>query len=274
MQGPAAQVFGDLDWYVDPVTGIANVAQWPTASLDASATIISYDPLEQVLHMTCDVPLLPGTSISDDRLNGTTLVARTVEQVFDEHGSRVVVYTAVAPVERLGEAFTIAVRLAADTAHLKVYQYRFVLPSGSSQLALQAISPGAPDLNPITQYQSLSGTANNYKPGTVILIGFTGDVPPQPYLVTASPLAIPITTNVDGSTVNVGTSEASQVNVGSTSAQVALAGGTDYVALQGHVATALNALAAWVLTLSNSGGSLTGSPFIPPSVAAINTKAT
>lgn len=262
--GPASAVFGDRDWYVDPVSGVTIVASWPSATADASATITRFDPSQQIAHMTCDVLLVPGTVLSDPRFNGRSPVVRTVEQTFNEHGSHVTAYCSVNPVERLSEAFTIAVRQAADTAHLKVYQYRFVLTPSGTDLALQAITPGAPDLNPIAQYQMLSGASNTYKPSTIILVGFTGDNPPQPYLVTASPLAIPVVTNVDGSTVNVGTEQASQVNVGSLEAQVSLAGGTNALVPTPWAAAIAAGLAAVAAALS-------GNPSTEPAAATAAT---
>jgi hypothetical protein len=128
----------------------------------------------------------------------------------------------------------------------------------------------------------LSGSSNSYKPSTIILVGFTGDTPPQPYLVTASPLAIPAVTNVDGSTVNVGAQEASQVNVGSAQAQVSLAGGATALVpapWANSLVIALTALAAALTTgtlvsMASGGTALTTALGGLPPDATTNTKAT
>ncbi len=96
------------------------------------------------------------------------------------------------------------------TAYLKTYKYRFVLPIGG-KLALQAITKGAPDLNPIDQWTGLSGITASLAgqaalfPSTEIVVGFVGGDPTEPFLVAFAPLNKPLGITLDAVTfVNVG----------------------------------------------------------------------
>ena len=171
--GPASRVFGDADWYVD-LTGVTQVATRPTATADASLTLIQWDAVQQRAELTCDALLRPGTTLSDPRLNGATPVVRDVEQTFDAKGSRIVAWCAVQAVTRLVEAFTNLVRDFGRTATLKTYLYRIVLEGSTGACKLQAVNPS-------------SGT-----PGHLPAFGLAGDARRRRHLpaVDASPRAL------------------------------------------------------------------------------------
>lgn len=279
MATSAAQVFGDLPWYVNPTSGVVNVAPWPSATPDDTFVLQHFHPVNNHVVGACDTLFLPGTSISDPRLNGATLVARTVEQTFTGEGSRLNIWCSANPVERLSEAFTIACRQAVNTAYLKVYQYRYVLSPSGTDLALQAITAGAPDLNPISQWQSLSGANSKYAPSTVILVGFTADNPPMPYLVSTSPLAIPLEVDLNAQTKIV--VSAPEVDVGPTG-NVNLGGGATALvpapwadALKIALAALASALTTGTLVSMSAGGTAlsTALTALPPD-ATTKTKAT
>jgi hypothetical protein len=202
IQGAASRVFLDRDWYVDPISGVTQVAAWPTASLASTATITNFEASELRVDITSpDVPLiLPGTVFSDSRFNGTTYTARDVEIVITKDGSKASAWCSTQPVSRLQSAFTAAVREFAQTGYLNVYRYRFVQAANAnySELALQAITPGAPDLNPISQWAGLSGLQAKIAQSTEIIVGFTGDAPPVPYIVAVSNLTTPIEVDIAG----------------------------------------------------------------------------
>lgn len=210
MKGAASRVFLDRDWYVNLVTGVTFVAPWSPAVLDPSATVADFDIGNQRITVNSDNVILPGTVITNERFKGKTFIARDVEQVFDTSGTRAEIWVAEKPVSRLAEAFAVAVREFAQTAYLKHYVYRFVQPEGAA-LALQAVSAGAPDLNPIDQWTGLAGIQAALlgnaalAPATEIVVGFTSDNPPQPYLAAYSPLAKPLALTIDAvGPVNVG----------------------------------------------------------------------
>lgn len=197
--GAASRVFGDNDWFVDPITGVTFVASWPSLPLDPTATIANYEASEKRVTIHSDSLVLPGTLITDSRFNTLTpLIARDVEQTFNAEGSTAEVWCAEQPTSRLAEMFTVAVREMAQTAYLESYRYRFVLPVGSKQLALQSISGKGPDLNPIDQWTGLSGAQAKILPGTEIIVGFAEKDPKQPYLISYSPLNTPTEIDLAG----------------------------------------------------------------------------
>ena len=247
--GPAREIFADRDWYVDPLTGVANVAPWPPAVPDLTLNILDFDPIEQVATLACQGLVLPGTVLTDTRFNGTSPIVRTVEQIFDQHGSRVTAWCSTNAVERFSEAFTLACRIAVDSAHLKIYQYRFVLPATGTDLALQAITPGAPDLNPIHQYNGFSGASNKFKPSTIIFVAFTADTPPQPVVVAVSPAAVPLQADIIASVE--ASIDAPTVNVGPTALQVAIGAKATAVQIGGSAAAPLTP-ATWATALAQA----------------------
>ncbi len=218
-RGPASRVFRDRDWFVDPVTGITTVAQWPPAIPDPEWTIADFDIGQKRITILSDNLILPGTVIVDPRFNGQTFIARDVEQTFDANGGRAEVWVAEKPVSRLAEGLASLVRELAGTAALKMYRYRFVLPEPGGMLALQAITPGAPDLNPISQWTGLSGISASLvknatlAPATELVVGFTADDPPAPFIAAFSPLAKPLGLSLDAVTF---------INVGAATSPVAL----------------------------------------------------
>lgn len=230
-KGPASRVFGDRQWYVDLTTGITTVADWLPAVFDG--VIVNYDPTAGTVTLHSESLILPGTVLVDDRFNGKTYTVRDVEQVFDESGCTATAWVCEETVSRLEQALTGMVREFASTQYLKTYLYRFVLGDAQS-LALQAITDGAPDLNPITQWSGLSGAAAKLMPGTEIVVGFVGGNAETPYLVSFSSLATPL--GID------------------------LAGGADFVALSAKVDAIFNSLqtifTAWVPVPLDGGAAL------------------
>lgn len=210
MVGPASSVFGDRDWWVDLATGTTFVGTRAQATLDPSLTLADFDPLAMRVEIYGDALVLPGTVLSDARFNGATYTVREVEHVFSDAGGKATCWLAAANVSPLAEALACMVRVFGDTAHLKTYRYRYVQASGGD-LALQAITPNAPDLNPIAQWTGLSGALDTLAPSTVVVVGFTGDVPPQPYVASYQPGSTPIEATIDAT---------AKVTLGKTSAEV------------------------------------------------------
>jgi hypothetical protein len=228
--GPASRVFSDRQWYVDPITGIANVAPWPPNVLDPGDTILDWDPVQQRAEIAGDDLILPGTVLTDPRFNGATYTVVDVEQFFTSEGSRTFAWCSNQNASRLHAAMGAAVRELARTAGLATYTYRFAIMEGSSAMALQAVTPGAPDLNPIDQWSGMAGLLGTLDPSTSleIIVGFTADTPPQPYIASYSPKGLPLTAKLDASL---------EVDVGPSAAAVVLAGGGAGIARHGDTIT-------------------------------------
>ncbi len=248
-KGAASRVFGDRQWFVEPTTGIAIVNDWPPLPPDPLWTIIDFDIGQQRASIASDSVVYPGMVVVDTRFGAELHIIRDVEQIFDSHGSHADVWFSKKPCSRLQEAFSTAVRELGRTAYLKTYKYRFVL-GVLDKLILQAITPGAPDLNPISQWTGLSGITASLAgnaalfPATEIVVGFAGGDATDPYLVSFSPLAKPLGITLDALTfVNVGipTSPAAKA-VGTLAAIAALQ--IEVAALGAYVAALTAAMAA------------------------------
>ena len=237
--GPASQVFGDLDWYVD-FGGLTQVGSRPAAVADASLTLISWDPVQQRAELVCDSFVLPGTVLSDSRLNGATPTIRDVEQTWDASGSRVVAWCASNPVGRLLSALTNAVRVLGRTASLKVYQYRIVLEGSDGRLNLQAVNPsaGMPDTLPLSVWPGMQGDSAELQVGKLVLVHFyegPAGSPPQPVVVGFDPSGLPVKRIVDAS---------GAVAIGPSAGLVSLAAGTSPLAIGEALAAVIAALGA------------------------------
>lgn len=185
--GPASAIFPvGAQWWVD-FTGVTNVGSRPSTTPDSTFEILDFDPLDQRLEFTSDVPILPGTVISGDaRLNGQVLTLRDVHQHFSHgKGARGVGLCGVNPTSRLQTAVTNLVTNLATRALLRAYRYRVIQYQGN-RLALQAVgaAPNVPNLIPLTPWYGLPGiTAQAASSSQIIVVFDHSQEPPQPISV-------------------------------------------------------------------------------------------
>lgn len=200
--GPASRVFEDRDWFVEPTTGVATVASWPPLPLLPEAQILDYDITQKRVSISSEELVLPGTLVIDPngRFGASAPIVRDVEQTFDDNGSIAECWCSEQKVSRLAEALANMVREFAGTAHLKTYVYRFIAPldATNSKMALQPITPGAPNLNPLEQWTGVAGIMSKITPGTEIVVGFAGGDPSAPFIASYSQLAVPIEVDIAG----------------------------------------------------------------------------
>lgn len=196
--GAAMRVFGDRNWYVDPLTGVTQVSDWPATTQPSDLVIADYDPAGNTVMANSAMLIRPGTTLVDDRFNGASVIVRDVEQTFDEDGTSATLSCAAAPISRLSSALTDMVREFAGSARLQTYLYRFAVPGSGTDLVLQAITPGAPDLNPISQWTGLYNATAKVAPGVVIVVGFAGGDWSTPYIVSYSPMGAPAEIDLAG----------------------------------------------------------------------------
>jgi len=188
VSGPASNVFLDRQWYVDPNTGITQVGDWPGSVPEDESTVLQFDCIQLIASLSSEALVFPGCVLTDKRFNGVSYTVREVEHHFGASGNKVIAYCSANPANRLTEVFGQLVRSVAKTDYLRTYVYSFVEDSQGG-LSLQAISDGAPDLNPIDQWVGLSGYSAEIASGANIVVGFVNADPRQPYLVSYSPLA-------------------------------------------------------------------------------------
>lgn len=196
LEGPASRVFGDANWYVNPTDGVTTVAAWPSISPPDDILVAEYNPIAQTVVAHSASLILPGTVITDDRFG--TVTVRDVEQTFDSKGSTALLSVSANPVSRLTDTLSVLVRELGQTAQIRTYVYRFVLSNPDGTLALQGITPGAPDLNPISQWTGLSGAQSRIAPSTIIVVGFAGNDYSTPYIVSFNPLGHPTEIDLGG----------------------------------------------------------------------------
>ena len=249
--GPAKDVFRERPWYVD-LAGVTQVGARPSGTPDTSLELLRFDPLEQVGECSLDAVLLPGTTITDARILAGSAVVADVEQTFTRAGSRAIFWSSgSAPVDRFRSVFVAMVRDAVSYGFLRTYQYRYVQPASGNGFALQAITPGAPDLNPIDQWTGLSGAFDTLALSSVVVVGFTGDDPPQPFVVSYSPKSKPVDATIDASQKTVIGPSSAEVDIGDMAGLVRIGGPGGFTLVPTPWATAL------VTALEALAGSLT-----------------
>jgi hypothetical protein len=168
--GAAARVFEDRDWYVD-LAGVTQAGLRPTSAPDATLEVLGYDAVSQRLEVSCDAVVLPGTTFTDARFDGT-LVARDVEQFFSSaQGARATVLVTRGPRAGLADVLRGAVEELGGLALLRVYRYRFVSAT-ADRLNLQAVEQGAPDLQPVPVWPGIAGAAAKLTPSQTVLVAF------------------------------------------------------------------------------------------------------
>lgn len=247
--GPASRVLEDVDWYVD-LQGVTQVGPRLPAVPDLSLTLIDWDPVRQLAELTCDALVVPGTVVTDPRLNGQPITLRDVEQIFDAQGSRITAWVSTSPATRLLTALSNAIRELAGTAYLKVRRYRIIQENVDGRLQLQAVAPsqGMPDTLPLRVWPGMSGDSAKLKPSSEVLVHFVDGLPEGPVVLGFSSEALPLERTVDATVAT---------HIGPSSPLVDLAGGKIPIALATPLTTFLTALQTWteaVATALNSAG--------------------
>ena len=198
-KGPASRAFGDLDWYVD-LAGVTHVGTWPTVQPDESLQVLSYEPERLVLEVACDVPVLPGTQVTDSRFDGT-LTVRSVEQSFTSDKVRAKLWCSVSGVDRLMSVITNIVRETSQRHLLRCYRYRLVLEGVDGRVQLQCVNKalGAPDTLPISVWAGMQGDTANLALSSTLLVHFAEGDPTLPVVIGFEPGVLPTKRTVDAS---------------------------------------------------------------------------
>lgn len=278
--GPAASsVLENLDWWVD-YTGITNVGiRIPIPIPDPSLEVLHFDPLRQLLEVSCDVPIVPGTIVTDPvRLPGGPLTVRDVEQTFTRSGSRANLWCSTAAVSPLQSLLIGAVRKFAGVAYLRTYRYRIGLQGPDGRIQLQLVNPVADgDMVPLTLplevWPGMSGLSAKYKLGSEVLVGFMSGDPAKPFAAHFD-ASIPLKLVADASL---------EVDVGPSAPLVAIAGGAAFLVpstwatgLAGALATFASSLgsATTIGQVAAAGSALASALGGLPPAATTKTKAT
>lgn len=179
----ASLVTSDVDWYVD-LAGVTQIGPRPAATPDKTLEILGFDPNTQRLDVTSDAIVLPGTTFTDARFDGT-LTARDVEQLFDTDGSRASIWCGVAEASRLASALESMVVHFSGRTYLRTYAYRFINDAGGGRLNLQAVDKeaGLPDVLPISVWPGMAGLSAKLTPSQTVRVAFLEGDPRQPIVV-------------------------------------------------------------------------------------------
>ncbi len=254
--GPASRVFEDpdRDWYVDP-SGVTQVASRPSANPDASLQILSYDPLTSRVEVSCDVLVLPGTTLTDARFDGT-LTVRKVEQTFTRDGSRATCWCSSTAIDPLLAPLVSLVRELAGVATLRAIPYRYVSAGSNGRINLQAVDKpqGQPDLQQVTIWAGAPGDTAKIANSTSVLVVFVEGQKSQP-VVLGFDRTLPLERTVDATTA---------VHVGPSATSVDLAGGEGGALV---LATPYQQLLTALQTFAASLAALTSPPLTPVGAA-------
>jgi hypothetical protein len=188
--GPASSVLEGRQWFVELTTGTTIVADWPPLPMTPDVSVLDWDLTQVRGTLSADLLVTPGTILIDPRFNGKTYTVRDVEAVYSGEGNTITVWCGDDAKTRLASTLRGMVQSFANTNALKFYLYRFV--AETSGLALQGITPGAPDLNPIEQWGGMQGVVATLTPGTQLVIGFIGGDYSQPFVAAYSLLSPPL----------------------------------------------------------------------------------
>jgi hypothetical protein len=268
--GPASRVLKGESWWVDPASGATMVGNRPSATPDASMTLIDWDPLTETAKLTCDTLVAPGTVISDARIPNGPITVRDVEQHFDKGGSHITAWCGTSPVTQLANDLLSMVNEMSGAKYLSPKLYRVVLQNSDGRLQLQAVHPteGFPDTMPIAVYGA-AGWSARVTLGCICLVEFLYGDPTQPVVRDFAP-ALPIESTVDATAI---------VHVGPSSAHVALAGGSTPLVptpWASSLTTALTAFATGLnpTTLAANGAALLTALGLLPAPATAKVTAT
>ena len=200
--GAASRVFGDRDWYVD-AAGMTWVQSRPAASADASLEILGFDPSAMRAEVSCDALILPGTTLTDPRFDGTYTVRDVMQSFTRDGGSRADLYFSAGNISRLASALVSMVREMSGRAYLRTYRYRYISTSGtgpSARLNLQAVDKnlGLPDILPVPIMPGIPGMYASLAPAQIVLVAFPAGDPSDPVVVSFDG-NVPMTVTLDAS---------------------------------------------------------------------------
>lgn len=248
--GPASNIFAGVMWWVD-LGGVTNVGPRPSATADSSLQILNWDPIDQRAELVCDVVIVPGTALVDDRFNGVTPIVREVEQTFGPEGSRAIAWCAPAgSTASLLDDLGWTIRELGQLAYRTTYRYRYVEPASAGGLVLQAVdaTAGAPDVSPLALGTGMPGVTATLAPSTVAYVTFIAGRKTDPVLVSYDSSATPEKLALDATI---------EVDVGPSAAAVNVAGGGHPIAKGDILDTFINVfLTAWTVVPNDGGQAL------------------
>lgn len=192
-KGPASSVFGDRNWFVEPTTGVTIVGPWPSLP-NLLAAVLDWSPTEQRATLTSDNLVLPGTILADPRFGTSTYTVRDVTMTFTrETGSIAHAWCSDDAGSRLTGALKSAIQTFGGLKYYGFYKYRYILPMGG-ELALQAVTAGAPDIVLGDILAALPSSTPLFTPGVEVIVGFLGGDPSQPFLASPTELIMALQT--------------------------------------------------------------------------------
>jgi hypothetical protein len=273
--GPASRVLADKQWHVDPLTGITMVGPRVPSIPDPTLEVLGFDPRENRIEASCDVPIMPGTPLIDTSGNvpprwDGILTAVDVEHNFSKEGNRATVWVSNSNISRLVSALTNLVREAGKGEFQRPYLYRVIgpAPGGKVSLAPTDIGRGAPPLLPAVVWGP-AGVSATYTPGTACVVIFLNGDPTLP-IVLGFDSTPPLTVTVDA----VG-----PIAVGVASPMVNISGGGGFLAMGLSYSTLIGVLQTCTPAITETGLAAIKAALLAPLFTAlpmqtVKTKAT
>lgn len=209
--GPAVRaledVIGTASWWVD-FEGSTIVGTRETSTPEpGSYELLEYDPINRVATLGANdlSALTIGTILAtDERL----VESQTIRELrFEIAGDDARVYATCGDSDVLGriaKALRAIARRAVDDRFYAPLRYRVIRRTGD-RVELQGVSPGAPDISPISMSPGLAGGHSDLSLGTIVLVSFVEGLRSMPIVTHFAGKDgtgfVPVNTTIDATTL-------------------------------------------------------------------------
>lgn len=267
--GPAARVFGDRPWHVDPISGVTTVGARIPALVDwLTFDLLDWDPVTRCATFAGDGVLSPGSLIADPRLGASVWKLGDVCQSWGEGPARSQSWLVPVASETPGGMSLLFRRLIRENVgvlFLQSYRYRVVLQGVDGRLVLQPVDlagPMPPTL-PVSIWYGIPGFAAKLLPGVIVELHFQGGNPALPVVSGFDGSGLPLDVSLTATKIAVGSGGCVSASI--EALRVSLG---DAMALKPIVlAPELITWAAAVVEVLKTSGIVV--PPLPPSVASL-----
>lgn len=165
---------GDASWWVD-FSGVTHVGARDTSTPQpGSYELLEYDPINRVATLAMDdlASVTIGTVLAADERLVTAQTVRALRFEISGGDARVIATCGETDARsRVVRALRAMARRSVDERYYGVARYRVIRMNGD-RVELQAVTPGMPDIGPISMAPGAGGAHSELAGGTVVLVQF------------------------------------------------------------------------------------------------------